>query len=62
MDVFYAPSDHNHTMYGVEIHANILEALYDGAIQTDADHTLMGVIYGILAGIIFFIMCIGMDP
>ena len=57
MDDFYAPSDHNHTMYGVEIHANILEALYDGAIQTDADHTLMGVIYGILAGIIFFIMC-----
>ncbi|MCR4721719.1 MAG: adenylate/guanylate cyclase domain-containing protein [Lachnospiraceae bacterium] len=57
MDDFYAPSDHNHTMYGVEIHANILEALYDGAYQTDADHTMMGVIYGILAGIIFFIMC-----
>ncbi len=56
-DDFFAPVDHNHTMYGVEVHANIMEALYDGAYQVDANRVLLGIIYGLIAGIVFFMLC-----
>ncbi|MCR5521849.1 MAG: adenylate/guanylate cyclase domain-containing protein [Lachnospiraceae bacterium] len=56
-DDFFAPSDHNHTMYGVEVHANIMEAIYDGAFQVDADRTTLGIIYGLLSGFLFFALC-----
>lgn len=56
-DDFSVPSDHTSTMYGVEIHANIMEAMFDGAYQTDGDYTVMGIVYGILGALIFFIFC-----
>lgn len=37
------------SMYGVEIHANILDALHKGNLQTDVDKTMLGIIYGILS-------------
>ncbi len=56
-DDFFVPSDHTSTMYGVEVHANITEAINDGAYQTDANQTTMGIIYGVIAAIVFFVMC-----
>jgi len=56
-DDFFTPADYTHTMYGVEIHANILEAIYDGDYQTDANSISMGIVYGIVTGLIFFIIC-----
>ncbi|MBQ6091719.1 MAG: adenylate/guanylate cyclase domain-containing protein [Lachnospiraceae bacterium] len=56
-DAFLVPSDHTTPMYGVEVHANILEAIHDGAYQVDVDKTPLGIIYGILAGLLFFTMC-----
>ena len=56
-DELMVPSDHSEKMYGVEIHANILEAMYDMSYQLDASNILQGIIYGLLAGIIFFVMC-----
>ena len=56
-DDFFVPSDHTNTMYGVEVHANIIEAMNDHAFQTDASYILLGIIYGLVAALIFFVMC-----
>ncbi|MBO4498410.1 MAG: adenylate/guanylate cyclase domain-containing protein, partial [Lachnospiraceae bacterium] len=56
-DDFFVPSDHTTTMYGVEVHTNIIEAMNDHAFQTDAYYVLTGLIYGLLSGLVFFAMC-----
>ena len=43
-------------MYGVEIHANIMEAIFEGKIQTDANYTVLGIIYGIISALLTFAM------
>ncbi len=43
-------------MYGVEIHANIMEAVFEGRFQTDANQTVLAVIYAIVSGILCFAM------
>lgn len=57
-DDCYVPSARGTKMYGVEVHANIIEALYEGKIQTDINSTLIGVIYSVLAGILTFLLFI----
>ena len=47
-------------MHGVEIHANIMEAIYEDLIQTDAPITLLAFIYAVLCAILCFIM-LGVD-
>ena len=44
------------TMYGVEIHANIMEAVSEGLLQTEADPTVMAVIYALVIGVLCFAM------
>lgn len=41
-------------MNGVEVHANIMEAVYGDLFQTDASLTLLAVIYGALSGLLCF--------
>ena len=41
-------------MYGVEIHANIMEAVYGNRFQVDADKTVLAVIYGLVSGLLCF--------
>ncbi len=43
-------------MYGVEIHANIMEATFADRYQTDANKTLMAVIYGLISAGLAFAM------
>lgn len=50
----YTPAiSHNSQMYGVEIHANIIEALLEGKTQTPFSPILYAVAAGILCGLFF---------
>lgn len=50
----YTPAiTHNSQMYGVEIHANIIEALLEGKTQLPVPPALYGVTAGILCGLYF---------
>lgn len=52
----YAPAiTHSSQMYGVEIHANIIEALLEGRTQTPVSPLVYGLLAGILCG--FFFIC-----
>lgn len=53
----YTPAiSHNSQMYGVEIHANIIQALLEGKTQTPVSPLLYGLIAGILCGLFFLCM------
>ena len=43
-------------MYGVEIHANIMEAVFENRFQTDADESVLAAIYALVSGILTFIL------
>ncbi len=50
----YTPAiSHNSQMYGVEIHANIIEALLEGKTQTPFSPFIYAMIAGILCGLFF---------
>lgn len=50
----YTPAiSHNSQMYGVEIHANIIEALLEGKTQTPFSPVIYAVIAGVLCGLFF---------
>ena len=50
----YTPAiSHSSQMYGVEIHANIIEALLEGRTQVPVSPLIYGLIAGILCGIFF---------
>ncbi len=54
-DNFKVPNGYSNQMYGVEIHANILQSLIDGRFAINANPYLVGIIAGIICGIIHFI-------
>lgn len=43
-------------MYGIEIHANIMEALYEGRIQTDGNSTVLAIAYALVSAALIFAM------
>ena len=43
-------------MYGVEIHANIMEAVFENNLQTDANVTVLAVIYSLVSMLLCFLM------
>ncbi len=47
-DNFLTPADRKTQMFGVKIHANIMEAIYQDKIQVLAPNTLISIIYGVL--------------
>ncbi len=52
MDSFFVPVDRGDQMYGVEIHANILQALMEGKVM----HSVSPWVNGIIAAVIVFIL------
>ena len=48
-DNVYAPSARGEKMYGVESHANIIEALAEKKIQFDVDKLLLGILYAVIS-------------
>ena len=57
-DDFPVPSDSKYKMYGVEVHANIIDALKNNGLKVDSNKTLTAVIYAIAAGLTMFLLYI----
>lgn len=55
-DKFNVPIHKETKLYGVEIHANILDAIHKGNLQTDVNRDILGVIYGVLAAAFCFFL------
>ena len=55
-DNFLVPSDGSNQMYGVEIHANILQSYLQGRFSVNGNPYLMGLIMGLLAFAIVLII------
>ncbi len=54
-DNFNVPNGYSKQMFGVEIHANILQSLMDGRFSVNANPFAVGTIAGIICGIIHFV-------
>ena len=54
-DNFNVPNGYSKQMFGVEVHANILQAFMQGRFSINGNPYLFGIIFGILCGIIHFI-------
>ena len=54
-DNFDVPNGHSSQMFGVEIHANILQSLMDNRFSVNANPVAVGMIAGLLAGLLHFI-------
>ena len=51
MDAFNVPTSHSEQMYGVEIHANILESIESGRYMTSIDKWVYSLIYALIVAI-----------
>ena len=56
MDNVYVPSARGEKMFGVESHANIVEALDENKLQTDVDKLLLAVLYAVIAFVISYLV------
>ncbi|MBO4510782.1 MAG: adenylate/guanylate cyclase domain-containing protein [Lachnospiraceae bacterium] len=57
--VYLSNSDGEKNMNGVEIHANIMEAVFEGKLQTEAKPDVIAVVYAIIsAGLIFTMLSV----
>ena len=54
-DNFHVPNGRSAQMFGVEIHANILQSLMEGRFSTTASPVLVGIIAGFLVGLLHFL-------
>ena len=54
-DNFKVPNGYSMQMYGVEIHANILQAFIQGRFSINGNAYIFGVIFGLIAAILHFI-------
>ena len=55
-DAFTPAISHGQQMYGVEVHANIVEALLEGHTQTDFPVLIYAIAAGMVAGIFFLLI------
>ncbi len=55
-DAMYVPTGGSEQMYGVEVHANILQGFMDGNFPVQADRTLCGAITGLIAALIYLLI------
>ena len=55
-DSFYVPSSRGEQMNGVEVHANIIEALDEGKLQTSVDRTMLAVVYAVVAFVVAYLV------
>ncbi len=54
-DNFNVPNGYSQQMYGVEIHANILQSFMQGRFSVNADPYMCGIILGLLGAVLHFI-------
>jgi len=54
-DNFQVPNGYSQQMYGVEIHANILQALMQERFSVNGNPVLAGIILGLIAGLLHFL-------
>ncbi|MBQ8412270.1 MAG: adenylate/guanylate cyclase domain-containing protein, partial [Lachnospiraceae bacterium] len=54
-DNFNVPNGYSEQMFGVEIHANILQSFMDGRFSVNANPYLVGIITGVLCGLLHFV-------
>ena len=54
--LFSAKNQSSSRMYGVEIHANITQAIFEGRLQTEANRPLMASVYALICGLICFLL------
>ncbi|MBO4484301.1 MAG: adenylate/guanylate cyclase domain-containing protein [Lachnospiraceae bacterium] len=54
--LFSAKGQSSSRMYGVEIHANITQAIYEGRLQTEANRLVMAAVYALICGLICFLL------
>lgn len=54
-DSFNVPNGYSKQMFGVEIHANILQSLMQGRFSVNGNPYLFGIILGIICGILHFL-------
>ena len=54
--LFSAKGQSSSRMYGVEIHANITQAIYEGRLQTEANRLVMAAAYALICGLICFLL------
>ncbi len=52
-DAYYVPIDKAEQMYGVEIHANIIQAMLDGMYVLSADPFITAIIYSLAAALLY---------
>lgn len=55
MDAYYVPADRGQQMYGVEIHANVIQSLLDGKYIYDIPKLADALAAAVLAGILAFL-------
>lgn len=55
-DKFSVPIRGDSKLYGVEIHANIVDAIHKGKLQTDVNKNILGLIYGVLSAALCFFL------
>lgn len=54
-DNFNVPNGRSEQMFGVEIHANILQSFMDGRFSVNANPVVVGLLAGLLVGLIHFL-------
>ena len=54
-DNFNVPNGYSKQMFGVEIHANILQSFMQGRFSINGNPYLFGIIFGIICGILHFV-------
>lgn len=55
-DAYNVPIDHSKQMYGVEIHANIIQALLDNNLYMPLNPKIMAVVTGIVIAVFFIVI------
>lgn len=60
MDSYYVPVDHSQQMYGIEIHANVIQAFMDGKFLRNIPKLADALTAALLAGILAFV-CSGLS-
>ena len=55
-DDFFVPSNRFQKMYGVEIHANAIEAIHRNTLQSSADNLLISILFAVLSGLMVILV------
>lgn len=54
-DNFHVPNGHSRQMFGVEIHANILQAFMQGRFSVNGNPYIAGILAGLFCALVHFL-------